>query len=156
MLKKSMLVSVLMMSAMLVGCASTHDNNVYSSHQIGSVQTVKYGTVTGIRPVTLSDSDKQMPVGAAAGAVLGGVAGYAVGGGSGQKIAAVGGAILGGLLGNAVQTEVGESDGWEIVVRTDNGQDLAVIQGMTERVGVGTRVQLVESGGRVKVSPVGG
>lgn len=156
-MKKScfLMISV-MMSTMLMGCANVNDGNVYGSRQIGSVQTVKFGTITSLRPITLSESDKELPVGAAAGAVLGGVAGYAIGGGNGQKIAAVGGAILGGLLGNAVQGVAGEEQGWEIGVRTDNGQDLAVIQGATEQIGVGTRVRLVESGGRVKVSPING
>lgn len=153
--KKKLLVVSVLMSASLFGCANPYAGNVYNSRQIGSVQTVKFGTVTSVRAVTLND-DTDMPVGAAAGAVAGGVLGYALGGGTGQKIATVGGVILGGLAGNAIQGAANQSNGLEIVVRTDNGQDLAVVQGETDGIAVGTRVQMIESGGRVKVSPVGG
>ena len=52
-----------------------------------------------------------------AGGALGGVAGNAVGGGTGRTIATVGGAILGALAGNAIENSVGKSSGYEITVR---------------------------------------
>ena len=56
-------------------------------------------------------------VGIVGGAVVGGLLGNQVGGGSGKKVATVGGAVAGGLIGRKVQGDAQEKDGERVVER---------------------------------------
>lgn len=60
-------------------------------------------------------------LGAAAGAVLGGVLGHQVGGGNGKTLATIAGAVGGGLAGNAVEKNSKTSSTYEVIVVMDNG-----------------------------------
>lgn len=60
-------------------------------------------------------------LGAAAGAVLGGVLGHQVGGGNGKTLATIAGAVGGGLAGNAVEKNSKTSTAYEVIVLMDNG-----------------------------------
>jgi len=60
-------------------------------------------------------------VGAAAGALLGGVLGHQVGGGNGKTLATIAGAVGGGLAGNAVEQNKNTTSGYEIIVRMEDG-----------------------------------
>ncbi len=60
-------------------------------------------------------------VGAAAGALLGGVLGHQVGGGNGKTLATIAGAVGGGLAGNAVEKNSKTSTQYEVIVRMENG-----------------------------------
>ena len=60
-------------------------------------------------------------VGAAAGALLGGVLGHQVGGGNGKTLATIAGAVGGGLAGNAVEQNKNTTAGYEIIVRMEDG-----------------------------------
>ena len=89
-----------------------------------------------------------------AGGALGGVAGNAIGGGTGRTIATVGGAILGALAGNAVENQVGKNSGYEITVRLDNGETRVVAQEADVPVSVGQRVQVISGSGPTRVTPM--
>ena len=60
-------------------------------------------------------------LGAAAGALLGGVLGHQVGGGNGKTLATVAGAVGGGLAGNAVEKNTHTSTSYEVIVRMEDG-----------------------------------
>ncbi len=60
-------------------------------------------------------------VGAAAGALLGGVLGHQVGGGNGKTLATIAGALGGGLAGNAVEQNKNTTSGYEIIVHMEDG-----------------------------------
>ena len=67
---------------------------------------------------------QQAPVsglGAAAGAVLGGVLGHQVGGGNGRTLATIAGAVGGGFAGNAVEDNVKTKTSYEVLVRMEDG-----------------------------------
>ena len=148
-------VAVSVVSAMfVVGCADTHSGDVYQANRAGIVQNVSYGTVTNIRQVTIQDDSSNMPIGAVAGAVVGGILGHSVGGGTGKQLATVGGVVAGGLAGNAIQNETGKTTGMEAEIRLDNGQTIAVIQKMDPNFQIGSRVRLVDAGGRTTASLV--
>ncbi len=55
------------------------------------------------------------------GAVLGGLLGHQVGGGSGKTLATVGGAAAGGYVGNEVQKNVNSKRVWVTTVRMSDG-----------------------------------
>jgi outer membrane lipoprotein SlyB len=60
-------------------------------------------------------------LGAAAGAVLGGVLGHQVGGGNGKTLATIAGAVGGGLAGNAVEKNAKTSNAYEVIVLMNDG-----------------------------------
>jgi outer membrane lipoprotein SlyB len=113
--------------------------------------TVQYGVVDAVRPVQLEGT--KSPVGAVAGAAVGGIAGSGVGGGRGAAIATVVGAVAGGLAGAAIEEGVTRSPGVEVTVRLDNGQVLAVVQDdRGEAFRPGDSVRVVRDGGTTRVA----
>lgn len=95
---------------------------------------------------TLTERPKGTGVGAATGAVIGGVLGYQVGDGNGQKAATAAGAIGGGLLGNKIERDRKEKVvGYNVQVQLDNGQSRTFRRDSLGGLQVGSRVK-VEGG----------
>lgn len=138
------------------GCSTPSASaGVYTYGQAQSEQIVRYGTVTGLRPVVIQ-KDRSSGVGMIAGGALGGVAGSAVGGGTGRDLAIVGGAILGALAGEKVEEQAGKTQGIEITVRLDNGETRVIAQEDDQKLAVGSRVQVISGAGPVRVVPASG
>ncbi len=77
------------------------------------------GVVESVRAI-----QQQAPasgLGAATGALLGGVLGHQVGGGNGKALATIAGAVGGGFAGNAVEKNASTSIRYEVIVRMDDG-----------------------------------
>jgi outer membrane lipoprotein SlyB len=140
------LASVLVLSA----CAPGQGANTYSRNQARTEQSVRMGTVEGVRTVRLEGT--RTPIGTLAGGVVGGVAGSTVGGGRGSTIAAVVGAVAGGLAGSAIEEGVTRKDGLEITVRLDNGNMIAITQEADEQFKPGERVRILSGGGVSRVT----
>ena len=136
--------------ALLAGCASSKSGSVYSREQTRQVQTVKMGVVESVRAVKIEGT--KSPVGTAAGAVIGGVAGSSIGHGKGSTIGAVVGAVAGGLAGSAIEEGVTRKDGLEITVKLDNGTMLAIVQEADEQFHPGERIRVLEGDGVTRVS----
>ncbi len=129
----------------LGGCAAGLGGDDYSRGQARRAMNVDFGTVQSVRVVKIEGT--KSPVGAGAGAVVGGVAGSTVGGGRGSSIAAVLGAVAGGEEGVTRQT------GIEVTVRLDNGQHLAVVQADGgENFRSGERVRVLRDGATTRVT----
>ncbi|MHA6492937.1 outer membrane lipoprotein [Pseudomonas borbori] len=139
------------MALMLGGCASSLTGDTYSRDEARAVQTVRMGTIESLRPVKIEGT--KTPIGAGAGAVVGGVAGSGVGGGRGAAVAAVIGAVAGGLLGAAAEEGITRAQGVEITVREDDGTLRAYVQEVEEnqifRVGERVRIMTVNGTSRV-------
>lgn len=110
----------------LTGC-SDFSGDQYTASQVKSIQNVSYGTIVGIRDVKarVNQGTTGTGIGAAGGAVAGGLIGNALGGESlvGAGIGVLGGAVAGRLIGNRnVKVK-------EYTVRLDNGNTVAVTQG---------------------------
>lgn len=135
------------------GCAGSRAGNVYSRDQARTAQTVTWGTVQAVRAVRIEGTRSQ--VGTASGAVVGGLAGSTVGGGTGRAIATVGGAVLGGVVGAAAEEGITRTSGVEVTVAMDNGNTIAVVQEATadQQFGVGQRVRVLAGGGVTRVAP---
>lgn len=125
--------------------------DTYSRGEAGRVQSVEYGTITGIRRVNLEGSSTG---GSLVGAAAGGLLGNQIGGGSGRTAATVGGALLGAAAGSHVGQNVTSRPGLEISVRLDSGGTIAVVQEVNPRepFGVGERVRVVGTGVRARVT----
>ena len=82
-------------------------------------------------------------LGAAGGAVLGGLLGNQVGGGNGKKLATVAGAVGGAVVGNQVEGNMKATTSWEIRVRLDDGSARTFRQDNEPRWSTGQRVKVV-------------
>ena len=140
------LASLLVLSA----CAPGQGANSYSRSQARTEQSVRMGTVEGVRVVRLEGT--RSPVGTLAGGVVGGVAGSTVGGGRGSTSAAVIGAVAGGLAGSAIEEGVTRKEGVEVTVRLDNGNMIAITQEADEQFKPGERVRVLSGGGVSRVT----
>jgi outer membrane lipoprotein SlyB len=98
------------------------------------------GTVTGIREI---DQPRKVGAGTAAGAAIGGILGYAVGGhahrGAGTAVGAVGGAVAG----NVIENKAGAGKTYEIGVLFDDGSSRSFHQQSHPAWSQGSRVRLV-------------
>lgn len=78
------------------------------------------GKVEGVR--TIETAAKPSGVGVVAGAVVGGLLGNQVGGGTGKTLATVAGAVGGGYAGNEIEKRTRKGTAWEVDVRMENGE----------------------------------
>ena len=148
---KLLTASFIVLSLALGGCVSNLSGDTYSRDEARKVQTVRLGTIEMLRPVKIEGT--KTPIGAGAGAVVGGVGGSAIGGGRGSVVAAVIGAVAGGLLGAAAEEGVTRTQGVEITVREDDGSMRAYVQEVQPnqvfRVGERVRILTVDGTSRV-------
>jgi len=142
---------ILLIPAVLAGCASSLGSGDYERKEARRAYEVKMGVVEHVRSVKLEGTDSG--VGTAAGGVIGGVAGSTAGSGKGKVVGSVLGAVVGGVAGAATEEAITRKTGQEITVRLDSGRVLAVVQEDTgEKFAVGERVRLLESGGQARVT----
>lgn len=135
--------------AALSGCATTQGPNTFTRSEAGRTQTVEAGTVTAVRDVTIQNEGSN--VATATGAVLGGVAGNAMGGGRGRTATTVAGAAAGGAAGNAMSQS--SHPGVEVTVQLDSGRTIAVVQdGSSKQFRVGDRVNVASDGVTARVT----
>ncbi|AYC33826.1 glycine zipper 2TM domain-containing protein [Pseudomonas cavernae] len=136
----------------LGGCQSSLTGDTYSRDEARQVQTVRMGTIQSLRPVKIEGT--KTPIGAGAGAVVGGIGGSTVGHGRGSAVAAVIGAVAGGLLGAATEEGFTRTQGVEITVREDDGSMRAYVQEVQENeiFRVGDRVRIMSVNGTSRVA----
>ncbi|MDG9922812.1 MULTISPECIES: glycine zipper 2TM domain-containing protein [unclassified Pseudomonas] len=148
---KLLTASLVALTLTLGGCVSNLSGDSYSRDEARKVQTVRLGTIEMLRPVKIEGT--KTPIGAGAGAVVGGVGGSAIGGGRGSVVAAVIGAVAGGLLGSMTEEGLTRTQGVEITVREDDGTLRAYVQQVQEneifRVGERVRIMTVDGTSRV-------
>lgn len=77
------------------------------------------GVVTSVR--IIEHRPQGSGVGAAGGAILGGILGNQVGGGHGRQLATVAGAVGGAVAGNQIEGHMKTTHSWQVTVRMDNG-----------------------------------
>jgi len=142
---------LLLIPAVLAGCASGRGGDDYERVEARRVYEVKMGVVEHVRAVKLEGTESG--IGAAAGGAIGGIAGSTAGNGKGSAIGAVLGAVVGGVAGAAAEEVSTRKSGVEITVRLDSGRTIAVVQeDKGEQFAVGDRVRILESGGQARVS----
>ena len=135
----------------LGGCAYPgYGGADYRGYQTGTEQSVRFGVVESVRVIRIDAP--QTGVGVTSGAILGGIAGSQVGGGSGQAAAAVAGALLGGILGSHIEADANAGNGIEITVLLDGGRYIAVVQAADEQFRVGDRVRVISGQGITRVA----
>ena len=112
--------------------------------QRGSVKSAEAGTRTAAACANCGKVESVSAVqhkgegtglGATGGAVLGGVLGHQVGGGSGKKLATVLGAVGGGFAGHEVEKQARATTVYEVRVRMDDGSLRTLTQSTAPAVG---------------------
>jgi len=143
---------VLILPLTIVGCASEQTGTTYSRGDVGRIQEVAFGVVEYVRAVHIEGT--KTPIGTAAGAVIGGLAGSTVGHDTTSSIAAVAGAIAGGLAGSAAEEGLTRADGVEVAVRMESGEIISVVQAVDPKVQfkVGDKVRVLTINGVTRVA----
>ena len=146
------LAGALLATAVLAGCATNPTGAPVSRNEVQRAQTVEFGVVTNVRPVSIQPNSTV--VGTTTGAVVGGSVGSNLGSGTLANTAgAVGGAVAGGMAGNAIQGSAGARQGGEVTVRLDSGRTMVVVQeGSPEAFRAGDRVRVTSDGQTTRVS----
>jgi outer membrane lipoprotein SlyB len=143
--------ATVLLATVLAGCANPpHSASVYNYYQTQNEQMVRTGTVESIRNATIVDPDRG--VGTVGGAALGGIAGSAAGEGKGQAAMTVIGALAGGLLGQHAEQNINSKPAFEITVRLDTGELVAVTQSADEMFRPGERVRLLSNGQTTRIT----
>ena len=150
--KPTLLITSLAALLVLGGCQSRLTGDTYSRDEARAVQTVRMGTIESLRPVQIEGT--KTPIGAGAGAVVGGIGGSTLGGGRGSSVLAAVGAVAGGLLGAAAEEGLTRTQGVEITVREDDGTLRAYVQEVepNQVFRVGERVRIMTVNGTSRVS----
>lgn len=139
--KYALLLALPLTAAGIAGCASDIDSNYYSTGSVGQVSQAQGCTVVSVRPIKVST---QNGAGTAIGGIAGGIAGSQIGGGNtAHLLGAVGGAILGGFADNAAQEGLTSQQGYEYIVRLDNGNTVSTTQGADVLLNPGQRCQII-------------
>jgi outer membrane lipoprotein SlyB len=139
----------LVVAATLGACASSSPDVIQrgDTQRMSEVQDAR---VLTIRTVTVDGNQSGM--GAAAGGVVGGLAGAGVGGQRESAIVGVLGAVAGAVAGNAIERMGTREEAVEILVQLKNGDRRAIVQAKGAEVLVpGDAVILVTTGGRIRV-----
>jgi len=145
--------AIIGLSAFLIlagGCAPGLGGGSYSRDQARREQNVRMGVVDSVREVQIEGT--RSGIGPAAGAAVGGIAGSTVGQGRGSAVGAVVGAVAGGVAGQAAEQGATRQLGYEITVKLDNGQLIAVTQGADEAFRAGDRVRVLSDGYTTRVT----
>ena len=139
--KYALLLALPLTAAGIAVCARAIDSNYYSTGSVGQVSQAQGCTVVSVRPIKVST---QNGAGTAIGGIAGGIAGSQIGGGNtAHLLGAVGGAILGGFAGNAAQEGLTSQQGYEYIVRLDNGNTVSTTQGADVLLNPGQRCQII-------------
>jgi outer membrane lipoprotein SlyB len=136
-------ISGMLMLLLAAACASQGGQD-YTRGQTRSAMSIHRGVVTEVRVVRISE-DASL-VGATAGGVFGGVLGSVFGSGTGRVLTTLGGAAAGALGGAAAEKAIKDKDAYQIAVKLENGDELAVVQDMDIEFRPGDRVRLLTAG----------
>lgn len=153
-MKKFMTLIMLPATLLISSCASEIGANRYETSAVGQVNTAREGVIISVRRVRVATSDGT--VGTLGGAVAGGALGSLIGGSDAVRVAAAaGGAILGGVAGQSAQEALSSQDGYEYVIKMNDGGALTVTQGADVVIAVGQRVMVLNAsrGERARVIP---
>lgn len=143
--------ALVVVAAMLAGCASSQSGSSYTPHQARQEMSVRLGVVDSVREVTIEAP--RTGTGATAGGAIGGIAGSNIGGGNrGSAVGTILGVVGGAIAGKAIEDNANRKPGFEITVRFDSGAMSAITQEADEAFHPGERVRVLSGGGVTRVS----
>ena len=132
---------VLSLAVLLAACQADIASNQYGTSSVGRASAASPCSVISVRQVQVKSDNN---AGMLAGALAGGVGGYAIGSGkTAHNLGAVGGALLGGYAGDKAQGALSSQMGYEYVVQLDNGQVMTLTQGTDVLLSPGQRCMIL-------------
>lgn len=135
---------VLLAVVLALPACSNRGSKVYNDGEAYSVQRVSYGTVVAVDNVRVEKG------GSGTGAILGGIAGAAVGsffgGGSGKILTVLGGAAAGALGGSAIEGEAKSYNALQITTELEDGSIVVIVQKDDEYFAPGDKVRIISTG----------
>ncbi len=147
----------LVLAAVVAGCAGTAGPGSFTPDEAMSVGQVTGATVLEVRQVVIRPNSQTGSAGSLSGAVIGGVAGSAVGEGRGQALMTIGGVILGSILGRNVENAASTRKALQVILKTDDGRTISVVQPLGVNLRPGELVWLTRyntrEGGRYRIEP---
>ena len=138
----------------LINGCSTNPTKV-SGEDAQKILATQFGTIVDVQAVTIKGKKNQSA--AAAGALIGGLAGNLVEDGKYREILIATGAIIGGVVGYYAPVKVGEHNGFQYVISIDDKKrPVTLIQGGLNKEDkgfeIGQRVTIVYSD-KIRVLP---
>jgi len=134
----------LLIMGFLTACTPNISAGSYTTDQVGQAARTARGVIIAARPVNVANSG--VGVGTVGGALLGGVAGSAIGGGTRMNIlGALGGAAVGGAVGNYAENKMTSQTGMQYTIKLANKSVVTVTQGMDPILNVGQHVYVIFS-----------
>lgn len=143
---------ILASSLSLTGCVATQGNFVQGNSQQQSAQITKYGKIISAKEYTTQKADNNY-LAIAGGAVVGGLLGNQVGGGTGKKLATVAGAGAGAYAANEYTKKSQNVTMVELQIKDDNGQTYTITQEKNANYFNGMRVRVTINGNVGTVTP---
>ncbi len=147
------------MSMLFLGACSVAPDraDVYTGRDVGTEMRVEYAEVIALRAVNIRLEQGNEEIGAASGAVVGGVLGSGVS--DNRRAATVGsvvGAVLGGTVGRVIGRDSSMTPGWEIMYQLPSGETRMIVQPRAglENLHVGQKIRLIYTPEGIRVSPV--
>jgi len=123
---------------------SLHSGSTYDRGEMGQPQSFGKGVIISERNVNIKGTESG--VGAASGAVIGGLGGSKVSDDTAiSAIGAIGGAIVGGMVGAKAEELIMGGSASEFVIQPDVGESFTLIQANDEGLKVGDRVLIISS-----------
>lgn len=148
---KHVAVCMLALAMLSAGCTN-YSGNTYSGSQVRSAQTVQYGTVVSVQPVTLEEDRSRRPWDSGRRRRRGRARQY----GWWRTREDAGdyrGAALGAAGGYAGEKALTKQNGLEITVELENGQQLSIVQAADQQFSPGERVRVLRgSDGSARVT----
>ena len=126
------------------GC-SLHSGSRYDLSELGSPEYFKKGVILSVRDVEIKGTESG--VGAIAGATAGGLAGSSLGGNTATRaLGALGGAVVGGLVGHGAEEIITSGNASEFIIQPLEGEPYSIVQVNDEKLKVGDKVLILDSG----------
>lgn len=141
---------VILAGLVLAACDQTTSNQANTSNaesqaggfrEASAPECVNCGVVVSITPVTVKGEGSG--AGVVLGAVVGGLLGHQVGGGSGKDAATVVGAVGGAVAGNEIEKRSRSQTYYDVTVKLDSGGTKTVSVASAASINVGTPVKVV-------------
>lgn len=134
-------------------CVTSKSSAVYSRQQTQRAYTVYNATVLELRVVEIEG--KSGRVGTLGGAWIGSTAARSAGDGHGSSVLGAVGGVAGAIIGRGAERELTANEGFEIILKLDNDEIVAVVQGADVVFTVGERVRVLRDGASARVTKKG-
>ena len=143
--KRIILFLILLVILSSCSLGSLHSGSTYESGEMGSPTYFKKGIILSVRKVIIKGTESG--VGGAAGAGVGGLVGSTLGGNTATRaLGGLGGAVIGGIVGHKTENMLTGGNASEFIVQPDKGDPYVIVQVNNEKLTVGERVLIIESG----------